>query len=256
VIHKSCLGPLVESEYGFDSPTGGRASIPAMLFFIEQFRDNPEALLAYVAAFGLSMVVGIAFHEFSHAWAAYELGDNTAASQGRLTLNPVRHLDPLGTILLFVVGLGWGRPTPVNPYNLRGGARRGNALVALAGPLSNLVFAAIAALPFRLGVIDSIASLDDIRNASSEEIIGLLLFFVVFINVILGVFNLIPIHPLDGFKIALGILPPPLGNQLAALAPWGPGLLMGLIIIGFITPFNPIGMAISSAAEAVLYVIT
>jgi Zn-dependent protease len=227
-----------------------------MLPYLNQFQDNPSALLAYLAAFMVAFITGIAFHEFSHAWAANELGDDTAARQGRLSLNPIRHLDPLGTILLLLVGFGWGKPTPVNPYRLRNGVKKGNALVAAAGPVSNFFFAAVAALPIKLGLIDSIASFNDIGNASGSEILGLFLIFVVYINVILGVFNLIPIHPLDGFKVAVGVLPGELSKQLNALAPWGPGILMTLIVLGFFTPYNPIGWVLTNVGDEILNVIT
>ncbi|MFQ5381788.1 MAG: site-2 protease family protein [Dehalococcoidia bacterium] len=226
-----------------------------MVLFLGQFQDNPIAVIPFIAAFGLALMAGIAFHEFSHAWTAFELGDSTAARQGRLTLNPIRHLDPVGTVLLLLVGLGWGRPTPVNPYNLRGGARLGNALVAAAGPISNFVFATIAALPLRLGIVDSVATIDGIGSATGEEIIGLFLVFFVWLNVLLGVFNLIPIHPLDGFKVLVGVLPAPLGNRVAALAPWGPGILMVLFVMAFITPYNPLGWAIGSMGQFVLDII-
>ncbi|MBI2765078.1 MAG: site-2 protease family protein [Chloroflexi bacterium] len=227
-----------------------------MLLYFNQFRDNPPALFAFLAAFMVAFVTGIAFHEFSHAWAANELGDDTAARQGRLSLNPIRHLDPLGTVLLFVIGFGWGKPTPVNPYRLRNGPKRGNMLVAAAGPASNFFFAAVAALPIKLGLIDSIADVHRIRDASGEQIVGLFLVFIVQINVVLGVFNLIPIHPLDGFKVAVGVLPNELAKQLQALAPWGPGILMTLFVIGFVTPYNPIGWILGGFGNQILKVIT
>ncbi len=226
-----------------------------MLLYLRDFSDNPPALFAYLGAFGIAFVTGIAFHEFSHAWTAYQLGDDTAARQGRLTLNPLAHLDPMGTVLLLLVGFGWGKPTPVNPYRLRNGPKRGNAMVAAAGPVSNFFFAALAALPIRLGLIDSITSFNRIRDASGQEIVGLFLAFIVLINVFLGVFNLIPIHPLDGFKVAVGVLPGELSRQLNALAAWGPGLLMTLFVVGFITPYNPIGWFITGVANQVLKVI-
>lgn len=227
-----------------------------MLWYLSQFQDNPTAFIAYVAAFGLAVIAGIAFHEFSHAWMAYELGDSTAARQGRLTLNPVKHLEPLGLALLFFIGIGWGKPTPVNPYDLRGGARVGNALVALAGPISNFVFAVIASIPIRIGLIDSTADLNNIRAANLEELIGLLLLFFVWINVLLGVFNLIPIHPLDGFKVVVGVLPPPIGDRVASWAPFGPGILMTLLVIGLVTPLNPLGWVIGSFGQIIIDLIT
>lgn len=227
-----------------------------MIFFLDELASNPPALFAYLGAFGVAFVTGIGFHEFSHAWAANELGDDTAAKQGRLTLNPLKHLDPMGTLLLLLVGFGWGKPTPVNPYRLKNGPLRGNMMVAAAGPLSNFVFAAIAALPFRFGLIDTIASFDNIENASGQEVVGLFLFFIIYINILLGVFNLIPIHPLDGFKVVLGVLPGDLAPQFAKLSQWGPALLIGLIAIGFLTDYNPLGWFIGGVGEFALELLT
>lgn len=226
-----------------------------MLLFLRDFSDNPAALLAYLGAFCVAFVTGIAFHEFSHAWAANELGDNTAARLGRLTLNPIAHLDPMGTLLLLLIGFGWGKPTPVNPYNLRVGARRGNALVAAAGPASNFFFAALAALPLKTGLIASIANFSDIGSASGTEIVGLFLVFIVWINVVLGIFNLIPVHPLDGFKVLVGVLPADLARPLNQLSAWGPGILMTLFVVGWVTPYNPIGWLIGGLGNQILRLI-
>jgi Zn-dependent protease len=221
-----------------------------MIWFLGDLLDNPPALFAYVAAFGVALVTGITFHEFSHAWAAHELGDDTAERQGRLSLNPARHLDPTGTLMMLLIGFGWGRPTPVNPFRLRTGPKAGNALVALAGPISNLVVASIAALPLRLGWIDSVASLDRIDDASGSEIVGLFLIFIIFLNVLLAVFNLIPIHPLDGFKVAVGVLPGELSRQMQSLAPYGPGILMVLIVLSWIAPqYNVLGWFIGGVGD-------
>lgn len=227
-----------------------------MIFFLDELANNPPALFAYLAAFGVAFVTGIGFHEFSHAWAANELGDDTAARQGRLTLNPIRHLDPMGTMLLLLVGFGWGKPTPVNPYRLRNGPQRGNMMVAAAGPLSNFVFAAIAALPFRFGLIDTVGSFNNIENASGEELVGLFLVFIIYINILLGVFNLIPIHPLDGFKVVLGVLPGEMAAQFSRLAQWGPALLIGLFAVGFLTQYNPLGWFIGGIGDLVFDLIT
>ena len=228
-----------------------------MIFqLIDVLRENPAAFFAYLAAIAIALVTGIAFHEFSHAWAAKELGDDTAAKQGRLTLNPLAHLDPMGTILLFIVGIGWGKPTPVNPYRLRVGVKRGNMLVAVAGPLSNFVFAFVASIPLIFGWVEPL-SFDYIEQASGTQILGTFLVLIAFLNVILGVFNLIPIHPLDGFKVLLGVLPDELSQPLASLSRWGPALLIGLILIGFIAPeYSPIGWIFDGAADLFLKVIT
>lgn len=222
-----------------------------MIWQLDRFADNPAALVAFLAAFGVAFVTGIAFHEFSHAWAAYQLGDDTAQKQGRLTLNPLAHLDPMGTVLLALVGFGWGKPTPVNMYRLEHGPKVGGAVVAVAGPASNFFFALIAALPLKLGLIDSVASFDDIGNAGGEEVVGLFLVYVVFLNILLGVFNLIPIHPLDGFKVLLGLLPDSVSRPLSSLAPWGPGILLTLLAIGWVTPYNPIGSVIGGLGNRV-----
>ena len=168
-----------------------------MLFrLFDQFQIDPVGALITLAAFAVALVVGITVHEFSHAWSAAQLGDYTARQQGRLTLNPAAHLDPLGTILIFVAGFGWGKPTPVSPANIRIGARPGMAVVALAGPVSNLIVAALAALPVRL--VDTLSD----GGIDAQFLQALVLW-----NVVLAVFNLLPVAPLDGFKVALGVLP-------------------------------------------------
>lgn len=224
-----------------------------MLFFgARDLFDNPPALFAYLAAVVVAWVTGIAFHEFCHAWAANELGDSTAKRQGRLTLNPAAHIDPLGFLLLVFVGFGWGRPTPVNPDRLRNGPKQGNMLVAAAGPASNFVFAVLAALPLRLGLVPEPRSLDAIADASGGEILGLFLFFIIFYNIILGIFNLIPIPPLDGFKVAVGILPGELSTQLQRVEPYGMGILMAFLAIGFIAPqYSPIGWLLNTVGDEI-----
>lgn len=227
-----------------------------MIWIIEDLLANPVAGLVYLAAFALAFVTGIAFHEFSHAWAANELGDDTAARQGRLTLNPLAHLDPAGTILLFVAGFGWGKPTPVNPYRLRSGVKRGNMTVAVAGPLSNFAFAFIAALPLILGWVDAPPSLAVFGRADGAELLGAFLFFIAWINVLLGVFNLIPIHPLDGFKVLVGVLPDEAARALVPLSRWGPVLLIALVALNFIAPdYSPLRWIFNEAFDLFLDVV-
>jgi len=151
-----------------------------------------------IVAFLLSLLIAIDVHEFAHAWMANELGDPTARYQGRLSLNPLVHLDPMGTMMmLFSVfsgfGIGWGKPVPVNPLYLRKGPRVGMGLVAAAGPLSNLVLAAIVAVPIRLNLPLSWSLLN-------------LLGILISINIFIALFNLLPIPPLDGASILRGIL--------------------------------------------------
>ena len=145
----------------------------------------------------LAILIALTVHEFAHAWMASYLGDPTAELAGRKTLNPLAHLDPLGTIMIFLAGFGWGKPVPIDPFNLAS-PRRDQALIALAGPLSNFITAAIFSLATRL----------------FPEIIFLTL-PIVTINLALGFFNLIPLYPLDGEKILLGFLPQELADSLA-----------------------------------------
>lgn len=148
------------------------------------------------------ILAALTVHEFSHGWMAYRLGDSTARDQGRLTLNPLAHLDPVGTIMLFLFHFGWAKPVPVNPYNFRGDIRdmrRGMIWVSLAGPGSNVLFAAVLGLLLQLLLATS--------AIDYSNIVYLMLTFGVFINLMLAFFNLIPIPPLDGSKIVEGLLP-------------------------------------------------
>jgi Zn-dependent protease len=163
-------------------------------------------------------------HEWAHAWTAYQLGDDTAALQGRMTLNPLAHIDPIGTISLFLGFLGWGKPVPVNPYRLRGNMRLSHALVSAAGPLSNLVLAMLAAIPFRLGLVSVYGSY------SLISLPNILLNFIL-INVGLMLFNLIPIPPLDGSRILALVLPRPWAYALEGIERYGGFALFMLLFL-------------------------
>lgn len=192
-----------------------------MLFnLLDQLQINPLVALINLAAFTVALVVGITVHEFSHAWAAARLGDRTAQRQGRLTLNPMAHLDPVGTLLIFIAGFGWGKPTPVTPSNIRIGEKAGMAVVALAGPISNIIVATLAAMPFRLGTL----------SLPSSGIDAQMLQALVLWNVVLAVFNLLPIAPLDGFKVALGVLPRALAVPFARTERFGMIILLMVVL--------------------------
>jgi Zn-dependent protease len=140
------------------------------------------------------MLISLPVHEFSHAFAAYKLGDDTAKKMGRLTLNPIKHLDPMGAILMIFTGFGWAKPVPINPNNFKN-RKTGFALSALAGPVSNLILAYLSIVILRA------------LSLSPTRIPGLFLFYLAILNIGLGVFNLLPFPPLDGSRIFSLILP-------------------------------------------------
>jgi Zn-dependent protease len=171
-------------------------------------------------------MVAFTVHELAHALVADYFGDNTPRSQGRLSLNPVVHLDPLGSILLIVSGFGWARPVMTDNYLLERRSPAAPMLVALAGPVSNFLLAAIVAIPVKLGLVPF--------NYPSGNIIPTAYQFIsefVFINLLLLLFNLIPLAPLDGEKIAFYFLPPSGKEILLQLRPYGSMILLVLIFI-------------------------
>ncbi len=198
----------------------------------------PEQTIASVIVVAIMLLVGFPVHEFAHALAAYQLGDSTAKLMGRLTLNPIAHFDPLGGIILAVsfigagFGFGWAKPTPVNPANLAGGPR-GEALVAAAGPLSNLVLAIAAALPLRY-----LTANPDLADQIPQLLILILALFV-YINLVLMIFNLLPIPPLDGSRVLFAFLSPRAAWQ------WRPMLeqygFILILLLFFLPPGNSIG---------------
>jgi len=190
-----------------------------------EYLFSPDRLIALLIMCLTSMPI----HEWAHAWTAYELGDDTAALRGRLTLNPLAHMDLYGTISLFVGFLGWGKPVPVNIYRLRGNMRASWALVSFAGPFSNLVMAMLAAIPFRLGLL----------NGSSEIVLFLqkIFFYMFVINLSLMLFNLIPVPPLDGSRILGWLLPGQLAQGMDRLERFAGPML---IIVAFLVARLPL----------------
>jgi Zn-dependent protease len=156
---------------------------------------------------------------------------------GRVSLNPLRHLEPVGTFFMLLVGFGWGRPVVVNPNRMRNGPEAGRAMVAAAGPLANLLLAGLAAIAIRLDIVPWHSPFLIVRTGGWDagDYVGLFLSSLVIFNVVLAVFNLLPISPLDGFAVAVGLVPRDLGRSLAQLEPYGPGILMLLFILPFAT---------------------
>lgn len=170
-----------------------------------------------------AIVIGLTFHEYAHAWAADKLGDPTARHMGRLTLNPVSHVDPIGMIMLFFAGFGWAKPVPVTPYKLTGNMRRSMMLVSVAGPATNIIIAIVASMLFGLMATFGSQPLIDIMHRMIQ------------INVILAVFNMLPIPPLDGSKILSALLP---GQQtwLIYMEQYGVIILLLLVFTGVLRP--------------------
>jgi Zn-dependent protease len=220
---------------------------------------SPVAFAVYLGALVVTLIVGLSFHEFCHALVADRLGDDTARRRGRLTMNPLAHLDPTGTLMLVFAGFGWAKPVPVNPYYLRGNPQTGMLLVALAGPLSNLAIAGLAAIPFKLGLLEWQMGLLP-RTLAAWQPVEYLAFFLgwlVTLNVLLGVFNLVPLAPLDGFRIMLGLLPRDLAASFAKIEPYG---MVILFFISFGLPFllgiNPLFEIIGPVINAIIIALT
>lgn len=188
------------------------------------------------------LLFALPVHEFAHAFVAYRLGDDTAARQGRLSLNPLRHLDPMGSLMILFAGFGWAKPVPVSPWRLRNGSRTGYALVSAAGPLSNLLMAGLIVVLWRTGLLDGAPAL-------------VLDFAWVFmsINVALCLFNLIPLVPLDGSGILGGIVGAQGAQALAKVQTYGPFVLMGLILLGYVSPqLDILGKVLGGGVNAVI----
>jgi Zn-dependent protease len=180
--------------------------------------------LSILSVLGIAagFIIGVTVHEFAHAYIAFKNGDATAKYEGRLTLNPLAHLDPVGTIMFLVVGFGWGRPVPYNPNNLRG--KNSELQIALAGIVTNIITAFIIALPIRFALMSG--------HLIESSSILVFLNWIVEINLIMAAFNLIPIPPLDGSSLIEAFLSE---EQKIMFRQYGPTILIGLILLGFTT---------------------
>jgi Zn-dependent protease len=183
--------------------------------------DNPQFGIWYLVFFVVALLVAITVHEFAHAWVANYLGDPTPKKAGRVTLNPVAHLDPLGTIMLFLVRFGWGKPVPINPNNFKN-PRLGSSLTAVAGPTSNFLLANLLALIYKISEVPATSAL------------GTFILLTIYLNLILMVFNLLPIPPLDGSKF-FALFFPAMENKKFEM--YGPFILIVLVLTGFVSTF-------------------
>ena len=185
-------------------------------------------LLSDPAAFVILSVLllySVIFHELAHGWVAYKMGDATAKWLGRLTLNPIKHLDLIGTLMLLFVGFGWAKPVPINLENIPAEKRRkGLIFVSAAGITANIVFAFIALLLYRL------------ISPDQSGMIAQILILLARINIILAAFNLIPIPPLDGSKIVMGFAPESVNRVLNQIEPFGFFIVLGLLLLGALNP--------------------
>ena len=174
----------------------------------------------------ITLIPALTLHELSHAMVADRFGDDTPRRAGRLTLNPLAHLDVMGSLMLLIAGFGWAKPVPINPYALYRRSRWAVMWVSLAGPLANLALAILAIIPLRLGWVP----VEMQSNAILPTPFTFLVQFML-INVMLAIFNLIPVSPLDGEKVLEPFLPPSALNTLDRIRPYGPLILMAIVFI-------------------------
>ena len=196
------------------------------------FTRDLNTILLLTAAF----IIAVACHEANHAFVATALGDDTARRAGRLSLNPLRHIDAMGIIFLVLAGVGWGW-TPISPAKLRPNPKIGSALVGAAGPVANIALAFLFSAPIRAGM-------------DLPPLLHQFLFVATSLNLLLFVFNLLPIPPLDGFSILLGVLPRRPSEALRQLERVGPGLIMLLFIASSFLGIDVIGMFFGPVARA------
>jgi Zn-dependent protease len=202
-----------------------------------------------IFAFALTAILAFAYHEYAHAIVADRLGDPTPRAYGRMSPNPIRHLNAFGLIMLFLLGFGWAT-TPVNPNQLRGNPRKSMMIVAIAGPLANLAMATLFAIPIRLGLFDPAFSEELLPTAFQVCWTG------VQINLLLFAFNLLPVPPLDGFTILLGLLPADLAYQLSGLRQYGSFLLIALLILPRLTGTSIVGLFLSPVIDTLTLLLT
>jgi Zn-dependent protease len=197
---------------------------------------SPDFLISAI----ITLLVSLTIHEFSHAWVASRLGDDTPRRYGRLTLNPMAHLDPIGSLMLVIAGFGWAKPVPVDMYSLRRASKAGPMLVSLAGPFSNFLLAFLAAVPLRLNLVP-------LQIQSTNILPTPYTFLIYFLTLNLGLmlFNLLPIPPLDGNEILRYFLPPQWAAAWDNLRPYGMYILFALLMLGPLVGFSLVQTVLS-----------
>ena len=198
------------------------------------FRTPPEVLLLLVPV----LIFALCFHEFAHAWVAYKLGDPTAKQSGRLTLNPLAHLDPMGSLMILIIGFGYAKPVLVDARYLKN-PRTDMMKVAFAGPAANLLLAFVGGTIIRAHIVGGS--------------LILMLYLFTQINIMLAVFNMIPIPPLDGSQIFSGLMVRKNPNLVMKLQMYGPQILFGLILIGYLTEISPLWWVMSPFVNFFLF---
>lgn len=205
---------------------------------------DPATLISRI----IVLVIAFTIHELAHALTADYFGDETPRLNGRLTLNPLAHLDPMGSLLLLVAGFGWAKPVPVNAYALQRRSPAALMWVSLAGPMSNLLMAIVGAIPLRLRLVPLT---DAFSSTGFFPTPGQVLFEFVWINLLLMLFNLIPLAPLDGEKIAEYFFPPSLARSWETIRPYGPVILLVLIfVVPFVLHVDVLGIIIGPPMQA------
>ena len=204
-----------------------------MLQYLSEFQQAPIATTLFIGIIIIAIVVAVTIHEFSHAIVADQLGDFTARKLGRLTLKPSAHLDPMGSIIFLVAGFGWGKPVPVVQNNIKKlNPQIGLALISLVGPGSNFIFSLLLAILIRFELIPN--------SVLNIDLVASFIFILINVNILLCVFNLLPLPPLDGFKVILGILPSRFSNSLSQMERYGAIPLFGMLILDM--TFNSINI--------------
>jgi len=204
-----------------------------ILQYLSEFQQDPIATALFIGIIIIAIVVAVTIHEFSHAIVADQLGDLTARKLGRLTLKPSAHLDPMGSIIFLVAGFGWGKPVPIVQNNIKKlNPQIGLALISLVGPGSNFIFSLLLAILIRFELIPN--------SVLNIDLVASFIFILINVNILLCVFNLLPLPPLDGFKVILGILPSRFSNSLSQMERYGAIPLFGILILDM--TFNSINI--------------